>query len=349
MPQGVVTFLRQADAGGKLLNHPNAGGYLRWALYPRYRIFMDLELPFLFTDADMVAAAQMFGDATVLRSVLARYEPEFLSVPRHYAEFPDVIAEFPRYRPVFFDDAEVLYVDEKRHPTLARTYALKTIEPFDLLERGVDDYLKEEDPGGRRRHARKEQPARSEAALEAILEEAHRLWAIFPDGGTTNQLLAQAALNHKDYETASTHARTLIAQFPGMPIGYRLMGRALRGLRAFEPAVACYTAAIARSTLSTRYDLLREIGLVRFDQGRYPDAFRLLWNNLDFASHETSLDDLYALAVAARRSGQLAQARKILGYLALRIGPDDELWQSKLRKEHAQLNVAASNGEPRGA
>ncbi|MCX5797971.1 MAG: hypothetical protein NTU90_00110, partial [Proteobacteria bacterium] len=73
LPHGIASFLNKVDAKGSVLNHPNNGGYLQWMLYPRYKIFMDMEVPFLFTNEDMYIAVNMFRSRLFLNKVIAQY------------------------------------------------------------------------------------------------------------------------------------------------------------------------------------------------------------------------------------------------------------------------------------
>ena len=146
LPAGVAAFLNRVDRGGKVLNDPNTGGYLQWMLYPKYKIFMDMEVPFLFTDEDMVTAVTMFGDRQVLSGVLARYEPDFITVRNNDRGFKRVMEEaFPHYTIVFFDDHEVLYVDSRKHPDLAREFELRGHTVVGLSFIGHDVALAEGD------------------------------------------------------------------------------------------------------------------------------------------------------------------------------------------------------------
>ena len=113
LPQGVGVFLNRVSPGGTVLNHPDNGGYLRWLISPKHKVFMDMEVPFPFTAEDLQVAHNMFADRAVLQNVIDQYHPSFLTVPFQFEKFPDLIESFPDYRRVFFDDAEVLYVDAR--------------------------------------------------------------------------------------------------------------------------------------------------------------------------------------------------------------------------------------------
>jgi tetratricopeptide (TPR) repeat protein len=316
-----------------VLNSPNLGGYLQWMLAPRYRIFMDMEIPFLFTDEDMFVASHMFSKPGVLRGVLARYHPAFLTVPRTAQDFPALIKELPAYQLVFFDDADALYVDRERHPDLAERYALRALDPFDLSRRGVEGWLKGDDdaaPGAA--------TAKPDAqALAAALEEAGRLLAIFPDGGTANHLLAQASLDRHEYAGALAPAQALVRNFPESALGYVLMGDALGGLQRFDGALAAYTAAVGKARPSARYGIYASMGRVYLEQGRPARAYRLLKSGVDVMDSGTPDEDLYRLLIATRLTGRRRDAARLLSYLERRVPPGDAAWAAQLAEERRRL------------
>ena len=314
VPRGVVQFLKTQTDGGDVLNHPNMGGYLQWMLYPTHRIFMDMQVPFVFTDEDMFAASQMFVDATVLKRVTARYHPAFLTVPNTYKDFPTVIAHLPEYVMAFFDDYEVLYVDKTRHPALAAQFKLKALDPFRLVTQTEEDVGKDEpDP-------------------DALLREAGRMLAVYPDGALLSQVAASVYLRQGAYDRALPYAQTIIRNFPHWPKGYRIQGDALKGLGRFEEALAAYQSAVERAEPFARVDLLTRIAHVYVAQGRWAEAYKTFKRTTDIFSHETPMEDLYTFGLAALELGKTREAAEMLGYLArYRVPPEDADWQQKLR------------------
>jgi hypothetical protein len=136
LPDGAVAFLDRAGATGDVLNHPNEGGYLEWELYPRQKIFVDLQTPFLFPDGAIFAADQAFQDPVVLAVLIGSYAPAFLLVPNQLRGFASIAASFPDYAPVFVDDACVLYASASQNPDLVERNRLRAIDPFALAVTG---------------------------------------------------------------------------------------------------------------------------------------------------------------------------------------------------------------------
>ena len=336
LPEGVVTFLNRVDLGGRVLNHPNHGGYFQWALLPRYRIFMDMEVPFLFTDADMQLVSAMFAKAEALREVLERYHPPFITVLLRDGGFPKVIRSFPRYRLVFFDDAEALYADADRHPELAARYELRALNPFDVERDGVEKFLKDE-------------PEHRTEPLDRarLLAEVRRLLAVFDGASLTNHLAGQLSLDTQDYEQALLRAATLIRRFPEQPNGHWLRGEACRRLGRFSDAAASYQAAFERSPFIERPRIAAKIGLVSFAQGRYNAAHRRLKTSVNVFDPDAPAEDLFALGASARRLGHLEEATAVFRCLERQLPADDIEWRASLAGERALFQTGAAQPEGR--
>jgi len=145
LPEGIVTFLKRLPAKGNIFNHPNTGGYLQWMLYPKYKIFMDMEVPFLFKDEDMFIVNNAFSDENILKKILLRYDPEFIMVPISKKEFKELIKKFPDYIMVFFDQVEVLYISKKHYPVFAQEYELKNVNPFEIIGKNVESIMEKKE------------------------------------------------------------------------------------------------------------------------------------------------------------------------------------------------------------
>ena len=237
LPQGITTFLNHIETSGSVLNYPSKGGYLQWMLYPKYKIFMDLEM--MFTDEDLYTAQNAFHDENVLRKVLSKYNPSFITVPIENKLFKELIKEFPEYRLVFFDDAEVLYVNSRDHPAVTKQYELKTIDPFMLIGKNIG--------------------LLNEKESEAFLKELQRMTEIYPDSGLTNQILAMIYNLKGDYDGAIQYADVIIKNSPELPKGYRVKGDSLTAKKLYEEAIDYYKMAVDRSVEMERLDIYKKM------------------------------------------------------------------------------------------
>jgi len=330
LPRGIVTFLQSAGADGRVLNYPDTGGYLEWALVPRYRIFMDMQIPFLFTDDDMQLVTAAYFSPAALREVLRRYDPGFITVPLRFSSFKEVIKHVPDYAPVFFDDVEVLYAHRGRHPDLVAAYELKALDPYRVALAEPEELVDGTD----------EAPVNDEARA-AMLEELRRVVSLYPACGIANHLLAW--IDHKAGrdESALEYADAIIREFPESTAGHRIRGDALAGLGRYAEAMDSYQRSLGRANLTGRRESYRRIGRVHLAQGRAAEAYRLLRRATNLYSPLTKIEDLYYLGATAQASGHPEEARRILAYLGTYRSGDakDDVWIARLRDAvgpHAQ-------------
>ena len=80
LPHGITSFLKHVKTNGLIFNDPNTGGYLQWELFPEYKIYMDMEVPFLFTDEDIFVAINAVTQQACMKKVIDKYHPEYISV-----------------------------------------------------------------------------------------------------------------------------------------------------------------------------------------------------------------------------------------------------------------------------
>ena len=303
LPDGVVTFLRHVGASGRVLNRPDPGGYLRWELYPSYTLFMDMEVFFL--DEDFFVGWGYYADRQILRSVIARYHPSFITVPWGAAKFPELIREFPEYVPVFFDDAEVLYVQREHFPEIARRYELTAIRPF--------EFFTYEGPF----------TTRLFETAEAF-EEIRRLLSVYPAAGGANYAVASRFIEDKAYDRVLPYADAIIRAYPEFAAGYLLKGGALRGMGRLKPAAECYRAALRRTAPGYRGPVYQKLGQVYLEDERPRPAYRMLKKGTDGIALNTTVEELYLLGISALKAGQSRHAKFILTFLQdYRLAPED--------------------------
>jgi hypothetical protein len=322
LPQGVVQFLTHVGTGGRLLNYPNAGGYLRWMLYPQYRIFRDMEV---FDPPSLYLALTAFRDPAVLHRILAQYDPTYITVPVTIARFPEMIEAVPDYVPVFFDDFEVLYVNRRQEPHIARQYALEGLDPFQFTGQDVESLLADDRLG------------------TDLIERLKQMLAIHPEGGVTNQLLALAALQDQDSPRALLHADRIIRVFPESPTGYLLRGDIMQEAGRPREAIACYRQGLARSSGGGWLAARRKLGAALCETGRSQQASRMLNRTIDVLDPATTLEDAYLFGRAARLSGHRQAAQAVFVFLKdFKVAPDDAAWTVKVDAELQALGLEST-------
>jgi tetratricopeptide (TPR) repeat protein len=289
LPHGVVSFLKHigrpvGEGVDTLMNHPNSGGYLQWELYPRYKIAIDMEVPFLFSDFDFYNVLMAYQDEAVLRRFIARYRPSFITVPlQQYTAFKGIIAKFPEYKPVFFDDAEALY---SRNPEVVRLYSIKAIDPFAV-----------------------EIPAKDKAA--AVLLELNKISSIDPRIDSVNQVIAHIKINEGSYAEAAGYAERFIESSPGLPGGYYLKGDALMGKQSYALALKYFTIALSKARDDKKPLIYRKLWECLFKMKRDKEAYEALSKAVDVFSPQTPYSDLYMLGLLALGSGDGNRAQML--------------------------------------
>jgi hypothetical protein len=322
LPHGACLFLNSLPSTGRVFNHPTDGGYLQWMLNPGYRIYMDMQVPFVFTDEDHFLANNCFRDAEVLGKVIGRYDPSFFIVPLRRSEFAKTITGFPHYRPVFIDDHVAVYVSAKHYPDIAARYEVKAIKPFDTVGRTVEALIE-----GKNR--------------DLLAREVSTLLSIDPEGLLTNHLAAGLSMERKDYQGALRHAGVIVAGYPEGGIGYKLRGDALRKLGELEGALKSYEMAEARFGEPDRRDIYRRMATVLLELDRYAPAYQYAQKGIRPFDPETNHVELYQLGAAALLSGHRKEAEKFLWLGYQKIPEDNHEWRGHYLKLMPELAVGS--------
>ena len=225
LPEGVAQFLKRVSGSGSVMNYPDTGGYYEWELYPGYKIFMDLQVPFLFVSEDFETARNVYVDKRALRKIITRYRPDFITVPISLQGFKTLIADYPQYHLLFFDDAEVLYGDSSQKPDLISRHEIRSLDPFSLYK----------EPIGEKPDSRQD------------LHELLRLAEMYPGGGIVNAAIVALYQRQGRFRDALPHAEAIIRTYPESHLGYQLKAEILARLGACTEALSFYRRAASRS------------------------------------------------------------------------------------------------------
>jgi tetratricopeptide (TPR) repeat protein len=320
LPQGVAAFLNRVPAQGRILNNPNDGGYLQWMLYPRYKIFMDMEVPFLFKDEDFLLATDALLNEEILKKFILKYDPSFITVPIINRSFKEIINKFPDYRLVFFDSQEVLYLNQRHYPQLAHQYTLKEMDPFGFFDKPIERIITESNKG-------------------LIMEQLSGMTKIFPDCLLTNQLLAMILNGSGEYARAIPHADRIIRNYPENYIGYLLKGDALKGLKQIDQAIGLYQTALSRVKEPDRPRIYRVLAYAYSSKGDYPGAYACLKKGTKIFAVTTSYEDLFDLSSLALRVGETQEGLQLLRYAYQKVPLENSEWRTRIEKQFQLLGV----------
>lgn len=288
---------------------------MRFMLYPSYKIFMDMEVPFLFTNEDMHRAINVFTDRKVFQETMERYEPEFVFVDRRNRLFKEMVKEIEELRPVFFDETGVLYADKRKKAELVKAYELRCLDPF-LEEIDVEEIKKR-------------------GIYKCFKAELLRLAAIYHDCPLKNSLLSQIYLKEGLYEKALFHAEELVKRQPHTAYPYLLKARVLKALRRYDLSERAFLEAAKRT--KAKEGIVRELGLLCYEKGDYAKAYKLLKAVTDPFDPATSFIDLYYVASSALLSGRKRDAQILIRYGLQKLPPQDREWVSRYEELKMRL------------
>lgn len=319
LPDGVAAFLRHVKTGGSVLNHPNNGGYLQWMLYPQYKIFMDMEVPFLFTDEDLHIAGNVFSNEYIFNKVVETYHPDFISVPVANSGFKNIIKNTSDYVIVFFDDNEVLYADNKRHPELSG-YKIQYLDPFDVKGREIDALLGKTD-------------------VDPFKKSVLRMIEIYPEGGITNQIMAMLCNRQKDYEKAILYEDVIIKNYPEAATGFKLKAVSLSGMNRLADSISYYKKALKKADDEGSKGIQKEMGLLYIRLKDYKNAYEALKEGTDIFAAGTTYNDLYNLASTALMLKKTRDAAFLYRLAYEKAPQDNRELQEKLKKQLELMGV----------
>ncbi|MBU3935877.1 hypothetical protein KJ909_04330, partial [Patescibacteria group bacterium] len=290
LPVGVVKFLNERNAGGSILNDPNTGGYLQWALNRKYKIYMDMGLA-IFNDRDFAYVNNALSDENTFRSFIGKYDPSFISVALKRSYFPNFIRQFKDFRLVFFDDTEALYVNAKHFKHIAESYELKHIDPFQYISINYDSETKER--------------------LSLILDEAMKLRNLYPDCLITNAIIANILIVDKQYEQTLPYVDNIILRYPDVTNGYALKADALFGLGRFKDAAALYRTAIDKGNM-VNMDHVHFLYTAYIRLNEHKEAYRVLSGAINPFNSGARYQDIYKLGMSAAAAGKVRDAVNFL-------------------------------------
>lgn len=310
LPHGVSTFLKQIEAEGRLLNHPSSGGYLEWNLWPQYKIYMDMHVPFLFTDEDYFKITNAFSDRTSFNHLVAEYHPDFITLPNWSNINRHITKNHQTYARVFFDDSETLYVDRRRYPQIADKFELRTFSAHLLENINWDN--------------------QDELSHTTSYQKIIQIWEIYPRGRLTNQALANFYLYKKDFAKAMRCGEVLVRNFPEQPAGYLVKGDALFGLKKYEQALRVYETALQRTNSQGKPAIFKKLWACHYELQDYHLAYRALKETVNIFTPSAGHIDLFRFGITAYRTGKPDEALMLLRFANFKTPKSDTKFKARI-------------------
>jgi tetratricopeptide (TPR) repeat protein len=284
-------------------------------LYPRYKIFMDMEVPFLFTNEDFYVATHTFVNKVFLEKIIVQYKPSFIVVPLQYYGFKELIGGFPDYKIVFFDDREALYAHKVHYPFIVNEFELKVIDPFALISNTANTLRQVKD-------------------VESLLGELLKIIKVYPDGLMANQCIAIIYNWQGNYEKALLYGEIIVKNYPELPIGYQIRGDSFKGLNMLDKAIKNYKIVLKKQD---NPEIHKELGLIYFKQHKYREAYNTLVRVVNFYTPGTTYRDLYYLIVSALESDKIREAEILFRYAYQSVPPGDKEWYEKYQELQTKI------------
>lgn len=317
LPHGITTFLNHIDTGGLLLNNPDYGGYLQWALNSNYKIAMDLQMS-LFSDEDFFLVINALNTKEGFVAFSDRFHHDFIVEKRSNHNFKELIKEFPEYRAVFFDNVSVLYINKKRFPRLTEQYELKAIDPYSIMESNA--------------------PLYSEEDTNALLHELMAIHAIYPQGMLVNFKIGQIYKNKNDFEKAFSHSDTIIENYPEYPVGYILKGDIFKERDFFKNALSCYRKALNCAVTEDFPLVFKRIALLYYRTGNYLKAYKYMKKTVDVFFPDTHYKDLWQLGNMALKIGKINEGSMLLKFALIKTPATEKKLAHRIRTQLDRLS-----------
>jgi len=314
LPTGVVRFLNQHAPGGKILNEANTGGYFPWALNPQFKIYMDMQMT-IFSDVDFAIASNAFFNANVFKAFIQKYDPSFISISLNRPYFKKVVESDTRFVPVFFDQAEVLYVNKFHYGSLTERYALNALDPFHYAE---VIYANE-----------------SAEKLAGISYEASRILGQDPDNYRAHHILSSISVVRRQYDKALAHAEAIIRLYPEQSHGYALKGDALFWMGQYKEAARLYKKALDMGRTSKAENVYWNLHASYFNLKEYKKAYRLLSKYVNPFNPDTDYKEIYQLGMSAAAVGKIREAVTFLKIASMTVPSTDTEYVQKIDKNLA--------------
>ena len=291
LPTGVVSFLKKKSEGGRIYNVTNSGGYYEWELYPSHKIFMDMETA-IFPEIDYFTSINGKYDPPTFEYILREYEPDYVVSSTNNNKFSELIAHYPQFRLVFFDDHEVLYANmetkrelvEKTPPVLFDPYAISDFS-VDKTDRTVDSALDE--ALGMLSYSDSMIGLSSIACdlfvekeeFAAAVKTADKIIRYYPNKGVGYAMKAYALLKKGEYAASIGLAETALNKIIHPVVARKVwknLFSAYVKLEDYESAYAAMERAINPMSVGTTWEELVDYGLAAMAADHIREAKILL-------------------------------------------------------------------------
>lgn len=310
LPIAITDFLKQNNAKGNILAHPVDGGYLEWALNPELLIYADMEFP-PFRGFDLYTAIWWEKDSQVLGGILDRYTIDFLAVGLINKNFPENVADYSQYVPVFFDDSHVLYANRDTQASLVDRFALNGINPFNLLDEKVTD--------------------------EHLVEELKIFLKLNADSKRVNKVLTMTLFKLERYHEALEYAELFKSLYPLDPNSHYWVGNILENLDRCDEAVPHFKEAIRLSENTFATKVKKHLGTCAYLRKDFNKAYTWFSQSMNPYKEYEAPEDMYQYAYATAIVADKDKAIRLLDMLLWKLDPKEKTLRAEAEKFREDL------------
>ncbi|MFT7218502.1 MAG: tetratricopeptide (TPR) repeat protein [Candidatus Azotimanducaceae bacterium] len=287
LPYGTHRFIESKDIQGKFAVAPSYAGFTEFELSPDIKIHMDMQFP-PFTSVNFQELSAAFYSKSGLQTYVAKYEPDLFGIRKSNTAFDLSNASELGYKPVFFDQHLVLFINASKYPELTREYELQAIDPFNEGRIQTKDVEK------------------------GIIELERMVYAVnTPDVKLT---LAGYLLETGKIQKAEIIATELVEQSPRHAPSLYYYGRAKQLLGDCVTAIDAYERALRTAAVPHRIHL--HAAQCYFVNKQLREAYEHFSKSIDlFSDPNPDSRNLFQFALASIAVGDETGAKRILKML----------------------------------
>jgi tetratricopeptide (TPR) repeat protein len=297
LPTGIVSFLNEHDAKGKVLADPVDSGFLEWGLYPNVLIYSDMEFP-PFDSAQMYTARWSLLNAEALSRFLDQYTLDFIVVGSDSAAFHKMISDYPQFQLVFLDDRHILYANNETQGELVERYAIKKVDPLKLSSKDLSD--------------------------EQLIEELERLFHVNPDGRRVMKKLTKALFDLERYPEALVYAERFRDLYPKDPNSHYWLGKIYENTDRCDVATQHYKEALKHSNGSFATTVKNHLGSCAYYQQDFDEAYAWFSGSMNPYLVDEDAPHMYQYAYSTAIVGDLDKANQLIDMLLFKLKPEHE-------------------------
>lgn len=320
LPEGSARFLMEKGGGGKVFNHPNYGGFLQWELYPKYRIFMDMEIPFMFHDEDIFAVNIARTNDAAFDRIVGKYRPEYLFLNLADTDLLARIDKRGGYVPVFFDDSSAIFASRELAPEVVNKYEMKEFNPIGKHENSFNGISK-----GKNR--------------EKVFSELKRIAELYPDGGLASRWLAQYYYDCGDYEASLIWADNFQRIHPDSAFIHVVKGDAYRKLGKYDEALSVLREGLEKAKGDEVGQVKKSMAYTYKAKGDAPAAYKLFSASVKTIDTSTTTDELWQYAMSAYLSGKQAEGIELARFAEFKVKSGEEELGTAIREFLKNVDV----------